>query len=88
MRLIVRDDPVATAEYVASYILKRIQAFEPTPERPFVLGLPTGSSPIGVYKALLEKYNAGEVQLPFPLPTLVANRGGNLEILRSHSKMS
>jgi glucosamine-6-phosphate deaminase len=30
-------------------------------ERPFVLGLPTGSSPIGVYKKLIEMNKAGKV---------------------------
>lgn len=39
----------------------RIKAFEPTPEHPFVLGLPTGSSPIGIYKILVEKYKAGVI---------------------------
>ena len=30
-------------------------------DRPFVLGLPTGSSPLGVYKRLIEMNKAGEV---------------------------
>ena len=32
---------------------RRINEFAPTPEKPFVLGLPTGSSPIPTYKALV-----------------------------------
>jgi len=39
----------------------RIKAFEPTPEKPFVLGLPTGSSPELIYKYLVEKHKAGEI---------------------------
>lgn len=39
----------------------RIKAFQPTAEKPFVLGLPTGSSPILVYKYLVEKHKAGEI---------------------------
>lgn len=39
----------------------RIKAFNPTKEHPFVLGLPTGSSPVGIYKILVEKYKAGEI---------------------------
>jgi glucosamine-6-phosphate deaminase len=39
----------------------RIKNFNPTPEHPFVLGLPTGSSPVLIYKLLVEKYKAGEV---------------------------
>lgn len=41
--------------------VERIKAFDPTPERPFVLGLPTGSSPEIIYKILVEKYKKGEV---------------------------
>ena len=39
----------------------RIKHFNPTPEHPFILGLPTGSSPVLIYKLLVEKYKAGEV---------------------------
>lgn len=61
MRLIVRDDASAASSYVAKYIIDRIKAFNPTAKNPFVLGLPTGSSPLGVYKILVEKYKAGEI---------------------------
>lgn len=63
MRLIIRDDAAATSAYVANYVVDRINAFKPNAQNPFVLGLPTGSSPLGVYKALVEKYKAGEVSL-------------------------
>jgi len=53
MRLTIREDPEAVGQYIANYIAKRINAFSPTPERPFVLGLPTGSSPLPTYKALI-----------------------------------
>ncbi|KAJ8069672.1 hypothetical protein OCU04_000101 [Sclerotinia nivalis] len=61
MRLIIRDGKTEACAYVAQYIIDRINAFGPTPEHPFVLGLPTGSSPIGIYKILVEKYKAGEI---------------------------
>ena len=61
MRLIIRDNSLSASAYVASYIVERIKTFNPTPENPFVLGLPTGSSPLGVYRILVEKYKAGEV---------------------------
>ncbi|KAJ6436909.1 glucosamine-6-phosphate isomerase [Purpureocillium lavendulum] len=61
MRLIIRDNASRASAYVASYIVDRIRAFNPTPENPFVLGLPTGSTPQGVYKILVEKYKAGEI---------------------------
>lgn len=67
MRLIVRDDEDAACQYVANYVIERIAAFQPTPEHPFVLGLPTGSSPLGVYEILVRKYNAGEVSKHWPV---------------------
>ena len=61
MRLIIRDDSDAASAYVANYVVDRIKTFKPTAAHPFVLGLPTGSSPLGVYRILVEKYKAGEV---------------------------
>lgn len=53
MRLVIREDPQVVGDYIANYICKRINGFAPTPENPFVLGLPTGSSPIPTYKSLI-----------------------------------
>ncbi|KAI0298113.1 hypothetical protein B0F90DRAFT_1810954 [Multifurca ochricompacta] len=39
----------------------RIIDFKPTPERPFVLGLPTGSSPIPTYKHLIRLVKDGKI---------------------------
>ncbi|KAI9257350.1 glucosamine-6-phosphate isomerase 1 [Phascolomyces articulosus] len=61
MRLIIREDYSEVSGYIAKYIKERIRQFKPTAERPFVLGLPTGSSPIGTYKALVELHKAGEL---------------------------
>jgi glucosamine-6-phosphate deaminase len=61
MRLIIRDDPPTASKYIADYIIERIKAFKPTPERPFVLGLPTGSSPVLVYEQLVRRHKAGEI---------------------------
>ncbi|KAF5242241.1 hypothetical protein FAUST_3434 [Fusarium austroamericanum] len=61
MRLIIRDDETEACKYVANYVVERINAFHPTPEHPFILGLPTGSSPIGVYNELVRSYKAGQV---------------------------
>ncbi|KAJ6593597.1 glucosamine-6-phosphate isomerase [Mycena capillaripes] len=61
MRLIIRDDALAVGDYIANYICKRINEFAPTPEHPFVLGLPTGSSPIPTYKALIKLVKAGKL---------------------------
>lgn len=40
---------------------ERIKVFDPTPEKPFVLGLPTGSSPILIYQILVQRYKAGDI---------------------------
>ncbi|KZF19574.1 hypothetical protein L228DRAFT_214594 [Xylona heveae TC161] len=60
-RLIIRDDPDEASRYIADYILERIKGFDPSPERPFVLGLPTGSSPKLIYKYLVESFKAGQI---------------------------
>lgn len=46
---------------LANYIKERINQFNPTADRPFVLGLPTGSSPIGTYQKLVELYRQGQL---------------------------
>ncbi|KAJ4383764.1 Glucosamine-6-phosphate isomerase (Glucosamine-6-phosphate deaminase) (GNPDA) (GlcN6P deaminase) [Neurospora sp. IMI 360204] len=61
MGLIIRDNAESASSYIADYIVNRITSFSPTPTRPFVLGLPTGSSPLGIYKSLIDKYEAGLV---------------------------
>lgn len=64
MRVIIRDQATEASEYVANYIIERIKQANPTAEHPFVLGLPTGSSPLNVYKALVKQYKAGKVSNP------------------------
>jgi len=61
MRFIIRDDPLSVGEYVGNYIAKRINDFGPTPERKFVLGLPTGSSPIPTYQVLIRLVKEGKL---------------------------
>ena len=39
----------------------RINDFQPTPEKPFALGLPTGSSPIPTYKHLIRLVKDGKL---------------------------
>ncbi|KAL4079355.1 glucosamine-6-phosphate isomerase [Scleroderma citrinum] len=61
MRFVVRDDPPAVGDYIANYIVKRINDFAPKADKPFVLGLPTGSSPIPTYQRLIKLYKEGKV---------------------------
>ncbi|KAK7192673.1 glucosamine-6-phosphate isomerase [Paraphaeosphaeria sporulosa] len=60
-RLIIRDDPGTASKYIADYIIERIKTFNPSQERPFVLGLPTGSSPVLIYQYLVQRHKAGEI---------------------------
>jgi len=57
MRLIVERDYEAVSLWAARYIAGRIQNF-PGPGR-FVLGLPTGSSPLGIYRELVRFHREG-----------------------------
>jgi glucosamine-6-phosphate deaminase len=61
MRIIIQEDYAAMSRWAAHYIVHRIKTFKPTADRPFVLGLPTGSSPIGTYQNLVELHRQGKV---------------------------
>ena len=61
MRVIIQESYGKMSQWAASYIVKRINEFAPTPEKPFVLGLPTGSTPVGTYKELIRFYKTGKV---------------------------
>jgi len=61
MRVVIKEDYVTCAEWTANLIASRISAFAPTLEKPFILGLPTGSTPLGVYKELIRMHKAGKV---------------------------
>ena len=59
MRVVIQDDYEKMCKWAADYIADKINNHKE--DRPFVLGLPTGSSPIGVYKNLIAKNKAGEL---------------------------
>ena len=61
MRLIIEKDCDSLSKWAAEHVIKRINDFKPTAERKFVLGLPTGSSPMGMYKELVKAYKEGRV---------------------------
>jgi glucosamine-6-phosphate deaminase len=61
MRLIIRPDFDAVSAWAANYVARRINAAGQDPEKPFVLGLPTGSSPIGMYSKLAVLCREGKV---------------------------
>ena len=57
MRLIITEKNIG--DWAAVYVAERILSFKPTREKPFVLGLPTGSTPLGMYKRLIKFYEDG-----------------------------
>ena len=61
MRLVIQENSNEVGEFVAAYVVKRIKDFQPSSTRPFVLGLPTGSTPLMLYKQLIKLFDAGEV---------------------------
>ncbi|VTU09087.1 glucosamine-6-phosphate deaminase [Actinobacillus indolicus] len=61
MRLVPLDCAEQVSRWAARYIVDKINAFQPTAEKPFVLGLPTGGTPLQTYKELIKLYQAGEV---------------------------
>ncbi|HPN38937.1 MAG TPA: glucosamine-6-phosphate deaminase [Melioribacteraceae bacterium] len=61
MRLIIQPNYDMVSLWAAKYIVKRINDFDPSPKKPFKLGLPTGSSPLGLYKELINLYQEGKV---------------------------
>lgn len=61
MRLIIQSEAVGVARWSAVYIARRINESLRTSEKPFVLGLPTGSTPLGTYKELIRLYQERKV---------------------------
>ena len=59
MRVVIQDNYEKMCAWAASYIAEKIKNHKE--DRPFVLGLPTGSSPLGVYAELIRKNKAGEI---------------------------
>ena len=61
MRIVIKDTRAETGKWVADYIWGKIEKSNPTPDRPFVLGLPTGSSPMPVYEEWIRLHKAGKI---------------------------
>ncbi len=61
MRVIIEPDYQSLSAWAANYVAQKINQYSPSPEHPFVLGLPTGSSPLGMYRALIELNRQGVV---------------------------
>ena len=60
MRLIIEPNYEQLSKWAANYVIERINAAKNN-TKPFVLGLPTGSSPEGMYSELVKAYKEGRV---------------------------
>jgi glucosamine-6-phosphate deaminase len=61
MRVIIQPNYELVSKWATNYVAKRINEFAASEAKPFVLGLPTGSSPLGMYKELIKLNKAGKV---------------------------
>lgn len=61
MRVLIIRDENELAQWTAKYLIKRTNEFSTTKERPFVLGLLTGSSPIAIYNGLISLHIKGKI---------------------------
>ncbi|CAJ0992998.1 glucosamine-6-phosphate deaminase [Pantoea sp. Nvir] len=61
MRLIPLATSTQVGKWAARHIVNRINAFAPTANRPFILGLPTGSTSLEAYKHLIKTHKMGQV---------------------------
>ena len=61
MRVIIKETSAEVAQWAARLIVDEINAKAAKTDAPFVLGLPTGSTPLQTYKELIRLYEAGEV---------------------------
>ena len=61
MRIVIKETKFDAGEWTADYIIEKIRNYAPTADKPFVLGLPTGASPMPVYEELIRKHKAGKI---------------------------
>ncbi len=61
MRVIIKDKSSEVAQWAARLIVDEIKSKAAKSNAPFVLGLPTGSTPLETYNELIRLHKAGEV---------------------------
>ena len=61
MRVLIHENYSKLCQWAAAYIVKQINEFAPRKDKPFVLGLPTGSTPLGVYNEFIRIYKEGSI---------------------------
>jgi len=65
MKLIIRDNAEDVTSWAAKYVIRRIKAYNPGPNNLFVLGLPTGGTPLGMYQKLVTAHKAGKISFKY-----------------------
>jgi glucosamine-6-phosphate deaminase len=60
MRVIMQPNYETASKWAANYVARKINDFGASESKPFVLGLPTGSSPLRMYRVLIEHYKLGK----------------------------
>jgi glucosamine-6-phosphate deaminase len=61
MRILIYENYQVMSRWAAHYVAHKINQAKPVKEKPYVLGLPTGSSPLGFYAELINIYKEGLV---------------------------
>jgi glucosamine-6-phosphate deaminase len=61
MRLIIQEDYASLSRWAAYYVAARIRSARASASSRIVLGLPTGSSPLGMYRELIALHRAGKL---------------------------
>ncbi|GFN87530.1 glucosamine-6-phosphate isomerase [Plakobranchus ocellatus] len=61
MRLVIHDSYDDVSLWAAKYVRRRIIDHNAGPDNFFTLGLPTGSTPVGMYKKLVEFFKEGSL---------------------------
>ena len=59
MRLLIVKNSKEVGKWTAFHVAREILKFKPTKDKPFVLGLPTGSTPLETYRNLIELNKKG-----------------------------
>lgn len=92
MRLIIQPNYDRLSKWTAHYIAKSINDFAPTKDKPYVLGLPTGSSPVGTYKEIVSLVRSNKVSfenvITFNMDEYVKIREGHPESYHSFMRQN
>ena len=61
MRIIINPDYNKCSQWAADYVAYKIKSCRPTPEKPLVIALPAGSSPLGMFERLIAMFKKGKI---------------------------